>query len=275
MPTVDQLTLDKRFLGMFVGRSGNGKTAAAASFPKPMKVFDFDGRISGILGCDWITQAERKEIEFSTYPPFIKPGDKPSYTRLNTELEMMHMQGTKLPYKTLVFDSLTSASLALLRDSIPISGAGRKVGALELPGPGDYGFESQAISNILAYLRSLPVPNIIVSAHVVERYGKSDPDNPYSESIPIGEKLSVRDKVGENSLIYFDHVLKFERERAGGDMRYYCVFRSDLAKTTLSKAPPRIDITRKHFYNEVLQPIIKASDPSASNQTTQAPNQTS
>lgn len=211
MPTCDTLTHEKRFMGLFIGRSGSGKTVAEASFPGPQKLYDFDGRINGILGAPWITQEMRKLIDYSYYPPVTGMNQTPNYVKLNQELDFLLNQKGQFPYKTITMDSLTSFSVALLRDSIPISRAGRKVGQMDLPGPGDYGFESKGISDVLAYFRSLPVQNVIVSAHTVERYGKLDPSNPYSESVPIGEKLSVRDKVGENSLIYFDHVFKFER----------------------------------------------------------------
>lgn len=187
MPTCDTLTHEKRFMGLFIGRSGSGKTVAEASFPGPQKLYDFDGRINGILGAPWITQEMRKLIDYSYYPPVTGMNQTPNYVKLNQELDFLLNQKGQFPYKTITMDSLTSFSVALLRDSIPISRAGRKVGQMDLPGPGDYGFESKGISDVLAYFRSLPVQNVIVSAHTVERYGKLDPSNPYSESVPIGK----------------------------------------------------------------------------------------
>lgn len=256
MALLSSLKPESRFMGLFVGRSGNGKTSAICSFPGPIKVFDFDERIQGALGCPWL-QPKFNNIDYTVFPPIEPKGTDPNYIRLNKILEGLHGQGTNIPYKTIVLDSLTSTARALLRNAMPISNAGRKVGQMQLAGPGDYGFESQGIDNILSFFRSLPVQNIIVTAHIVPKMAKpldehGDPQ-PYAESVEIGEKLSVRDKIGENSLIYFDHILKFTRKATATKMLYEVVFRSDLARTSLDKAPMSEDITGKDFYDQVLR----------------------
>lgn len=72
MPALDKRKSDQRFIGMFIGRSGSGKTVAACSFPKPIEVEDFDGRIGGaqieINGkqVDWLPL---KDVNYNYYPP--------------------------------------------------------------------------------------------------------------------------------------------------------------------------------------------------------------
>ena len=57
MPRATNLTPESRFMGLFIGPSGCGKTVAECSFPGPIKVLDFDGRIRGILGAAWLDKA--------------------------------------------------------------------------------------------------------------------------------------------------------------------------------------------------------------------------
>lgn len=267
MPNCSTLTTESRFMGLFVGPSKHGKTVAACSFPGPIKVMDFDGRIRGILGAEWI---DKSTIDYDYYPPRVGHNDKPTYEKVNADLDMLLINSSQgnNRYKTLIVDSLTSAAFAMLCDAIPLThqkGKGKSIGTLKMPDPGDYGFEAINIGNLLACLRSIPNMNIIVTAHVIDKYGKADPDDPYSERVVVGEKLSLRDKIAENTGIYFDHCFRFNKEILGtdeakntmftpGQEKYTVLFRSELAGTSFAKLPTgKVNITGKSFYNELMR----------------------
>ena len=249
MPKASDLSPDSRFVGLFVGRSGSGKTVAACSFPGPIHVNDFDGRIRGILGAPWI---DKSNITYDYFPP---KGDG-LIPEINKKLEVIAIQGKvgQLTLKTLITDSLTSQNFAFLCQSIPLThnnGKGKWLGPISMPGPEDYGLEAQACYDYMAYLKSIPIPNIITSAHIVDRYGKADPTNAFSESIVIGSKLSVRDKIGENVQTHFDHVFFFEEIN---DKFYVTFHGSGIARTSYVGLPNgRFDITGKSFYEELMR----------------------
>src|ERR1041385_5425673 len=247
MPKLSDRTPGKRFIGLFVGRSGSGKTVAEASFPGDKHFMDFDGRIGGLEGVDWI---DRDKITYDYYPP----RDRELISKVNKKLDawlVASSVGQHVP-ETLITDSITSETYAFLCQAIPLThhnGQGRSIGPLAMPGPADYGFEAQNTYDYMSFLRSLPINNIIVSAHYVDRYGKADPSNPYSENIVIGKKLSVRDKIGENIQIYFDHIFELEREVINDREKFFVTFRGDLARTSYSWLPEgRHEITGKNFY---------------------------
>jgi hypothetical protein len=126
-----------------------------------------------------------------------------------------------------------------------------------MSGPEDYGFEAQATYDILSCLRSIPLKAMIATAHVVDRYGKVDPDNPFSESIVVGQKLSLRDKIGQNIGIYFDHIFQFERRMEGSNEKFYVKFRSSVACTSYAELPDgEHDITGKNFF-EFMNSFLK------------------
>jgi hypothetical protein len=109
----------------------------------------------------------------------------------------------------------------------------------------------------MAFLRSLPIPFVIVNAHIVDKFGKADPDDSYSESVVVGEKLSIRDKIGANIGIYFDHIFRFERRMVGLHEHFFVRFRSSLACTSYPELPSgEVDITGKSFH-EVLKGYLK------------------
>lgn len=271
MPNAGDLNPDRRFMALFVGAKHSGKTTAACSFKEdPAKktfVFDFDGRINGLLGSPWI---DRKRIDYQYYPPRVGNNTKHMYERINDECDVMliNYNTGRSPYEGVVADSLTAETFGLLADAIPLThnkkteqGAtkevGKRIGAMSMAGPEDYGFEATGTYNFLAFLRSFPAKFMIVTAHLVDKFGKADPDDPYSESIVVGEKLSLRDKISTNIGVYFDHVFRFERKYINNQDRFFVRFHSGIACTSFPNLPHgEIDITGKDFH-QVLKGYLK------------------
>lgn len=265
--SAENLTSTDRFLALFVGPKHCGKTVAACSFLDPnssnyVEVLDFDGRIRGINGAPWI---DKKRVRYTYYPPKVTATQTPTYIKINTDMEALLVKCTigQNDIETLVGDSLTAETFAMLCDAIPLTHKGehdkvrgKHIGVLNMAGPEDYGFEATATYNLLAFFRSLPIKNIILTAHVVDKYGKADPNDPFSETVVTGEKLSLRDKISTNISIYFDHIFRFDRRMYGSEERFYVTFRSNIACTSYAKLPTgEVDITGKSF-QDVLKGYI-------------------
>lgn len=263
MPKLSDITPEQRFFGLFVGESGSGKTCAAASFPKPLEVLDFDGRIRGAWNKSWIPM---DGISYESYRPeqkgLINTLEK-KFDVMQTAADMMGASPISLP-KTQVLDSLTSECFSMIMQSVPLTHSmgsptekkrGRYIGITPMVGPEDYGFEANMTYSIISTMRSLPISNVIISAHIVPVWGKEDPDNEYSNTVQIGEKLSVRDKIGANIGIYFDHVFRFRK--IGLDTERFTVqFRGGICRTAWDFLPNgEIDITKRNFY-EVLMGFV-------------------
>ncbi len=260
MPSADQITDDSRFLGLFVGESGSGKTAAALSFPHPIKVYDMDMNIRGGL-TPWI---ERKGIDYETFPP--KDGN--IFQKLNDSFTVLQMQ-CKMGQgpKTLFFDTLTKSAVSFLLDAIPlthVNNKGKSIGLLQMADPGDYGYQSTAISQIMAFLFSLPIPNIIVSAHIIPKYSKprlpTGELNPYGENVIVGEKLALTDKLAATVPGGFTHIFKFEKRDSGSKLLFSFSAQGDLARTPFNIPYGDHDITGKDFY-KTLMSFTKSSTP--------------
>jgi hypothetical protein len=262
MPSAANLQPDGRMMALFIGAKHSGKTCAATSFvrdpQKRTKVLDFDGRIRGILGAPWI---DKNRIDYEYYPPRVGNNQTPTYQKINNDMEAMLVQcnTAQNPYETVICDSLTAETFALVCDAIPLThqgNKGKKLGVMNMAGPEDYGFEATGTYNLMAFLRSLPIPYVIVTAHIVDKFGKADPENPFSESVITGEKLSIRDKIGTNIGIYFDHIFRFERRMVGAQERFFVRFRSSIACTSFAELPNgEVDITGKSFHDVLLSYI--------------------
>jgi hypothetical protein len=266
MPQLSNIPKESRFMGLFVGKSGSGKKSAIASFPKPIHILDFDGRIRGINGSSFVSP---EGISYEYYAP---RGDKPTINRLNDDLGMMELQmkqGT-LPFKTLAVCSLTGTTRNFLLDAIKLTHSnddpkktrGMYQGVLAIEGPEDYKYEATGTMQFMSFLRSMPV-NIVVCAHLVDQWGKPTKSDgsvdPYAESVVIGKKLSLREKIAENNMIYFDHVFSFRKELVGVNRVDHKVrFRGDLERTAYPELPAgEVDITNKPFYPLMMSYVNK------------------
>lgn len=254
MPKASDLEPDGIFRGLFVGKSGSGKTGAACSFPGPVENWDFDGRIRGLLGCPWV---DRSRVNYESFPPKA-PG---MIKRLMDKVDSMIAMSTQgqLHIKTLIVDSLTAETFAMLCQAKPLVQSekdadkkGKRISGYRMTGPEEYGFEADTTYNLLASLRSIPGLNLIVTAHLIDRYDKEDPDDPFSNSVVVGEKLSVRDKIGENIQIYFDHIFKFEKKLEGQTDKHYVRFKGDLARTSYQLPEGRVEVTGVNFYKKFM-----------------------
>jgi hypothetical protein len=262
-------------MALFVGPKHSGKTCAACSWlshdkSKRLKVLDGDGRIRGILGCPWV---DKDRIDYDYYPPRVAENKSNTfYERVNQDLEVLLAQisSRRSPYETYVGDSATAFCKNLILDAVPLTHAdnkGKKLGTMNMAGPEDYGFESTGMDSYLSFLRSLPI-NVIMTAHVIDKYDKPIVTTPqgraykdqYAESIKVGEKLSLRDKIAANMSIYFDHIFRFDRQMVDGQEKFYVEYIGDLACTSFPNLKPgRYDITGKNFRDFTLS-LVNSSD---------------
>ena len=266
MPSAENIQPDTRSISLFIGRSGSGKSAAAYSYPKPMKVFDLDGRIRGGL-LPWI---ERKGLDYEYYPP--KPDKGTVFDKLNGDFEALHVmcKTGQNYYKTIVLDSITWATIDLLLDAIPLThagnssdGRGKNIGTMQIAGPSDYQFQSTGTYQIIAFLKSLPIQNIIVTAHVVGRWGKRKDANgkiidPYGPSELLGEQLALTDKLAESVPSSFDNVFRFEKEDTGSGVKFFFESQGELARSSYPELGyQRTDVTGKDFYQLLMSKVKK------------------
>jgi hypothetical protein len=262
MPKLIDRKQEQRFFGLFVGRHHSGKTVAAASFPKPIDFEDFDGRIGGAQ-VPWL---DLTNIDYTYWPP--KAPDL--IGKLNAKLDLLLTQAqldgasqiVKLP-KTHVTDSITNQTYAFLCQALGLTHmkavdddekkkrrAGRWIGSTAMAGPEDYGLQAQATYDYIAFLKSLPIQNVIISGHLVDMYGfdkdEEGVEMPYAPRVITGQKLSITDKIGENIQTHFDHVFRFERDI---NDKFFVYFRGGIACTSYSWLPPgRHEWTGKPFY---------------------------
>jgi len=242
------------FVGLFVGRSGSGKTCAEAAFTKygPMYIFDSDNRIRGLLeAVRWLGKERLSVVEFDYYNP------KDGFAAIDQKLETFVLKASQrqLPYKTIVFDSVGSLIFMLALDSQRLRGvekkfSGRIRGSVKFLHPDDYNYVSMAFRQLI-YNGVMPLAeagiNVIFSGWLVGKWGKRPGADEYAPAEEIGERLIGPQNTAEEIVGYFDEVYKFTKEPALKGARYFVEFNGGFAKTALGLPPGKFDITGADF----------------------------
>jgi hypothetical protein len=251
LPNAKDIPAEYRMFAMFVGKYDAGKSTAAASFPGKKFVLDFDGRITSLRG--------RADVDFESFSSSAK-----GFKEADSQIEQLVVQGKmaygKFPYNMVMFDSLSMGRKFLLTDAMKYTTGqartnepirGRKIGELYLPTFQDYGYESEAVWQLLYDgLKKLPC-NVVVTGHTIPEFKTiSEPGKP-AERIEVGEKIYGDPQLLAVLPIAFNEIYYFSKEiDPAGKIRRFVEFDGQVARTTypeLSKAG-KVEITGKSFY---------------------------
>jgi hypothetical protein len=260
MPKIAQVAkkLDN-YMGLFIGRPGKGKSVAAASFPKPLYIFDFDGRIKAVANA-----FGDEDIDYDTYAANEFP-------KVYKKLEELVLN---CRYQTVVFDSYTSYADMMIEYSIGTRGAGssgsaakdeektkgRNKGLLEMTVADDYNAETRGIQKLIMMMRMISAPYKIMTAHmlITEYYNMMNP----GATRLMKSVLTAGKKVTEKVPGYFDEVYYFQTKdnpTVSKGPLYVCRTipeEEDTMKTTLP-LPHEINFTKRpenpsgSFYKEI------------------------
>jgi hypothetical protein len=163
MPSTD-LDLGDRIMAMFVGPNGEGKSVAAASFPGPIKFYDFDGRMKPIK-----LFYPNLDVQYVTVGPKAIPA-KGIIDFLDFCREFEDLQD-RCPWATVVIDSFTNLSNTAItwlrvRGGFDDFKGKKTLSGLPLPGFDRYNGETTSLAQILDVAKVLPC-NMVVTAHPI------------------------------------------------------------------------------------------------------------
>lgn len=224
---LSELAQDDFIKVLVYGDSGTGKTCLAASFPYPIEIWDFDGKANS-AGYFYRNDKERLEnIEVKSYNRFPKETKIAEWEKRSREVELLARDG-KLPFKTLVIDSVTTFTDAILDDYMYRSQLGIKRARAGQPSMEDYGLLSRHIKQVTTGLMGLQC-NVVFVGHVTTEK---------DENTGILRKtVMMPGKFAEKFPIYFEEVYVSKVDSKGqyllqtqSDSYYTCRTQRGLAK---------------------------------------------
>lgn len=244
---------------MFKGEPGTRKSTAALSFPLPQYWFSWDRKMEGMMLPMSKWGLDPKKIQFDDYDNWNAARDK---------LEKMTV-GTPgdLPYKTIIFDSITSMADMTLRQALKAkrgttrssgAAAGKNIAGIAVSEIEDYLAESSAIQELVALSKDILKfhrVNIILIAHVVQAEYKNTITGETHVSRTI---ITAGKKVGPKIPAYCGEVYHFNVEAGGLGGKYGLLTEhsgDDFARTGLP-LPRKIVFGDDPLYAKYILPAI-------------------
>jgi AAA domain len=148
------------------GEAGSGKTCFAAGWPLPIAYFDFDNKLSSAARF-YDTDKERlKQIEVFNLSPQFATDPILEFTKKVEEMTKWQKSG-EYPYKTLVIDSITTFSSAVLSFIVKSNPGINRVRTHQgvQPGMQDFGILKREFQRLIPGLLTLDM-NIVMLGHV-------------------------------------------------------------------------------------------------------------
>lgn len=190
--------MGKNLSVLLIGYPGSGKSIAAASFPRPIYIFDLDRRIDSLLNYF----GDATDIEHDYYGP-------EEYLKLDAKIEQIKTGNA--PFKTYIMDSLTTLARMAINYSLTMRGGGKGSilkGKVQMSTFDDYNVESHVILNMLNTFRTGNFKaNFILTGHLLETRTKvpNTTDDIVSQRLLTGGKnIAAEVPVYFNEVYYVD-----------------------------------------------------------------------
>lgn len=150
----DLKQVDRAIRVCIYGKAGAGKTELAASFPRPMIIFDFDQKYGHLMGQSGISILSYTVDDLSQYSAV--------FTRFNREfMEVKKDEAVK----TLVIDSLTALDTLCLKHFTVLSGKSPEEGATLPVYKDQSGWYLTFLDSTLKSVSNQLGKNVVVTAH--------------------------------------------------------------------------------------------------------------
>jgi hypothetical protein len=150
------------------GPPGSGKSCFAAGFPYPALVLDFDSKIDS--AASWYANDKERlnGIEVKEFGKTLDGTDPiVALQKLINEELIPQQKAGEMKYKTLIIDSATTFSAAVLNHIVKTNPGVKRVASAQgvQAGMQDFGILKREFARLIPGLLSLPM-NVVMTAHV-------------------------------------------------------------------------------------------------------------
>lgn len=222
---------------MVYGESGSGKTCLASGFPGPVHYSDFDGKISSVIGfLSKNNPARLQEIEYDPFTDVTKAKGVRPFKAFLERLTLLEKEVAAGKYKTVVIDSMTTLSDALM-ENVMAENPGIKGPVAGVPGMQHYLVLTFQFKQLIKRLLALPC-NVVMLGHI-----KVDKDENTGR---ITYRPMLSGQLPEQVPILFEEVYRAFVETKEGKTTHYAQTRPQggyVARTQKTNLPDKIELS--------------------------------
>ena len=249
MPTMDSIDPSLIF-ATFKGEPGTRKSTAALSFPGPQFWFSWDRKMNGLMIPMRNWGIDPKTIVYEDYD---------NWDKARVQLEKLQVT---CPYKTLVFDSITTMADSTLRQVLKAKGkGGKKITTIEVNTVEDFNAESSAISELIALAKDIQAyhkVNIILIAHVIQvDYKSLNGETHVSRSIVTAAKKNSAKIPAVCGEVYHFNIEKGFDASQGGQYAILTEHTGDDFARTALPLEKKILVGNEPLYSKYIAPAIE------------------
>lgn len=260
-PMLHKRKFGGRYMGLWTGPHGSGKTVGIGSMPGPILIFDFDGRIDPLI--DFYPR--RADIEYFTVG--LSDDARHDVIGLKTFTEKFNRLQDDCPYATVALDSYTMYSTVSVlyqmghRDNKKLK---RTAGGIAIPDWDEYKGETGLAVQIMEVAKIIPA-HFIMTAHPVSKAQTKTQEGSASEILASMVKATVLQtygwKTGSFLPCYFNEMYYFFSEPASDPnlpvKRWVqTISAGEIQAKSALGLPAKIEITRKPMW-ELIKVLIK------------------
>lgn len=168
MPLLSELETTEHKKLLLVGPPGSGKSCAAIGFPYPILALDFDNKMNS--AAMWYADDKTRLQNVDVRQLGKRLDDSDPIAELNKIIKdelVPQQKAGEMKYKTLVVDSMTTFSAAVLAHIVRTNPGIKRVASAQgvQAGMQDFGILKREFAKLIPGLLSLPM-NIVMTAHV-------------------------------------------------------------------------------------------------------------
>ena len=230
-----------RIKALFIGSAKSGKSISAATFPKPMYVFDIDGRIKSLRNF------------FAPYPDNMEGITFDRFTNYDHFGTVFDRFENRCEYKTILIDSLTTLCAMIIRYSLKARGlslikpsdeyvAGtNKIADVPIPGFDEWNLEATVLREILYICSKKLECNVILTAHLYMTEEKEKDNQGKQITVPKYHLFTGGRKIAASIPAEFDEIYHFKGTDNKRSMYPHATDAVPFAGTTLG-LPRQVDV---------------------------------
>lgn len=225
------------------GDAGAGKTIFAAGFPVPILYCDFDGKLSSAAR---FYAGDQERLKLIEHVPLNQQMQEDPMVAFNAQItQLIAMQKAKnFPFKTLVIDSITTFSSAVLAHIVRTNPGINRVQTKQgvQPGRQDYGILKREFQRLIPGLLTLEM-NVVMLGHI-----SVDKDELTGELV---RGVLMDGSFSQQLPIYFEEVYRAFVEEKAGVRTHMLQTRPDRTFTKLRSQIPGLPAMIPAQYSEL------------------------